>query len=197
MNLINFLIIVVFVIKITYTDSLQEYNDKKYTNCHLDNDGFSTKHKFHSIDKSESIVINLKDPVTLHGIPGREQTIDVLIKNTAAIGIPDAQLLVSSGEEFPSGHRNDGSRGGAPAAIQLIQKMEPSGYLTLASNSTLISTLHLKIPSYINVPSSSRISISVQKQAYDINSLIKNPKTMKWKSSNSSRYGNYDTIILF
>ena len=60
MNLNNFLITVVFVIKITYTDSLQEYNDKKYTNCHLDNDGFSTKHKFHSIDKSESIVINLK-----------------------------------------------------------------------------------------------------------------------------------------
>ena len=60
MNLINFLIIVVFVIKITYTDSLHEDNDKKYTNCHLDNDGFSTKHKFHSIDKSESIVINLK-----------------------------------------------------------------------------------------------------------------------------------------
>ena len=60
MNLNNFLITVVFVIKITFTDSLQEYNDKKYTNCHLDNDGFSTKHKFHSIDKSESIVINLK-----------------------------------------------------------------------------------------------------------------------------------------
>ena len=58
-----------------------------------------------------------------------------------AIGIPDAQLLVSSGEEFPSGNSNDGSRGGAPAAIQLIQKMEPSGYLTLASNSTLVSTV--------------------------------------------------------
>ena len=46
--------------KISNTDSLHEDNDKKYTNCHLDNDGFSTKHKFHSIDKSESIVINLK-----------------------------------------------------------------------------------------------------------------------------------------
>ena len=31
---------------------------------------------------------------------------------------------------------------------------------------------------YVKVPSSSRISISVQKQAYDIESLIKDPNTM-------------------
>ena len=60
MELIDFLIIMIFVTKISNTDSLHEDNDKKYTNCHLDKDGFSTKHKFHSIDKSESIVINLK-----------------------------------------------------------------------------------------------------------------------------------------
>ena len=60
MEPINFLIIAIFIMKISNTDSLNEDNDKKYTNCHLDNDGFSTKHKFHSIDKSESIVINLK-----------------------------------------------------------------------------------------------------------------------------------------
>ena len=57
--------------------------------------------------------------------------------------------MVSSGEEFPSGNRNHSSRGGAPSAIQLIQKMEPSGYLTLASNTTITTTVYLIIQLHV------------------------------------------------
>ena len=54
------IIIVIFFIKSSNTDSLEEDHDKKYMNCNLDYDGFSTKHRYHFIDKSESILINLK-----------------------------------------------------------------------------------------------------------------------------------------
>ena len=56
-----------------------------------------------------------------------------------ANGTPDAQLLISFGENFPSTRSNHSHRGGVPAAIPLVRKMIPSGSLTLAGNTTLKS----------------------------------------------------------
>ena len=128
------------------------------------------------------------------------------------VGKPDAHLLVSFGEDFPSITGNHGQREAGPAAIQIVRKMDPSGHLTLASNTTLKTTVwiilsiflscfliisyhkiklsriglsdtklnfhlfqvYIEIPSYTKDPSTSRISILVQKQVLGGHILLQN-----------------------
>ena len=62
------------------------------------------------------------------------------------VGKPDAHLLVSFGEDFP----NHGHRGTGPAAIQLVRKMDPSGHVILASNTTLKTTVRIIIRIFLD-----------------------------------------------
>ena len=66
------------------------------------------------------------------------------------VGKPDAHLLVSFGEDFPSIAGNHGHRGTGPAAIQLVRKMDPSGHVILASNTTLKTTVRIIIRIFLD-----------------------------------------------
>ena len=54
-----------------------------------------------------------------------------------AIEKPDAHLLLSFGEDFPSPRGNRTHYSGISQAIQLVRFIVPSGFVTLASNTTL------------------------------------------------------------
>ena len=53
------------------------------------------------------------------------------------VGKPDAHLFISYGEDFPSTDITQSERGGTPSGIPTVQKIEPSGFVLLSSNTTI------------------------------------------------------------